>query len=248
MSATLIVLALRQADGKFARRAQLDALLRSVAEHWPRALLRTVDAPAGAAFDEQLHEELEAAAELCCFATDDSIFTSRVPHQSLLQLSEGRGSVLCYSLRLGANTTRCYPTGAAQAWPGYEWRWPDEEGDFGYPGSVDGTVYRREDIFRLLDGQYLDNPTALEVTLDERCRELQQSRPRMTSPPLSCYLSVPVNRVSAQSGVIHGTRFPQPAGQLNARYDNGERIDLRATLAGVTIDAAHVELEYQWTV
>ena len=240
---TLLVLAKPRA-----RRAQLDLLLRSVDRHWPDARVRIVDEPAGQPFDQRVHHELRTApAGLVAFATDDGLFYRPVKHRQLSVVLGEAPDVLCYSLRLGANTTTCYPSGMPQEWPGVEWRWLDAPGDYGYPGSVDAHVFRLADMVELLDEHYLDNPTALEVTLDHRCAELfARRRPLMVSRARSSYVGVPVNRVSEQSQVRAGTVFPQPADDLNRRFDAGERIDLERTVDGAIIDGAHAELQYAW--
>lgn len=248
MTVTLLVLSRADDDGRPLRRAQLDLLLRSRAQNWPESRFVVIDEPSGDHFHDQLKRTIrDSDSDLFAFATDDGVFYRRVDHPDVVDTMSASGGVICYSLRLGENTTGfCYPTGETHRTPqpGLIWRWPDFSGDAGYPGSVDGHVFRADDLRQLLNSCYTPNPTSLEVTLNERIGQLGLDW--MTCDEVSSYVAVPVNRVSSQSGVRHGTLFPQPIDMLNERFDRGERIDLERSFAGVTIDAAHVELEYQW--
>lgn len=228
-----------------ARIAQLELLLRSLDRYWPGQNIRVLDAPAGPAFETQVREQLAEAGDFVCFLTDDGVFYRDVTNPT--RTLEQRPDVLCHSLRLGANASWCYPLNRPhRRRRSGVWLWWDEDGDFGYPGSVDAHVFRRTDLLRMLYGRSYPNPTSLEVVLDHSCRRhFQAARPCMTAPTQSCYVSVPVNRVSEQSGVRYGQRFPQSAGELNLRFLAGERIRLDS-IRPEHVNAAHVEFRFLW--
>ena len=237
MNTRLLILA-----KKGARNAQLDLLLRSVARFWPDAYPVVINEPSGPAFNERVHWEIEREQPFVCFATDDGFFFRPVPEPSWKLPS------ICYALRLGQNTSECYPSGTSQTVPDrLEWSWRYAEGDFAYPGSVDGHVFRKSVLSYLLDGEYLDNPTALECILNAACYA-SSGWPFMSRPDLSCYVSNPVNRVSDQSGVRFGQHHPHRASDLETIFQQGRRIDLdaMADMACRRVRGAHWELPFVW--
>ncbi len=245
MSVSLIILSRHDDDGRPIRGAQLDLLIRSIHRYFPAARFRVMGEPSGPLFDRALkfHIGHPHAPDLFALVTDDCVFYRPVPGTIAAWMQDR--TVLCFSLRLGRNITGCYPTGERVFfWPGVEWHWRSALGDFGYPGSVDGHVFRRDDLREMLADRYLDNPTSLEVQLNDACASL--GRPLMASGPMSSLVSVPVNRVSSQSGVRFGERYPQDAAELAARFEAGERISLERTFAGVEVTAAHQEIQYVW--
>jgi hypothetical protein len=242
---TALILAKPEPTGYLlARRAQLEALGRSMNRHTVGVRKHLVTDPAGKDFARAIDGLLETALPFVMFACDDGLFVRDVGTLPG-ELLEHNPDVLTFSLRYGANTTRSYPSDTElPAWPGPVWEWWNAGGDFGYPGSVDAHVFRRDDLRRMLEphaGVYT-NPTYLEVCLDKACRDtMADCRPLMASYAASCYVGVPVNRVSAQSNVRAGATHPQPAAELNERFDAGERIDLDA------IDGPHTEIRFEWT-
>ena len=248
MSTTVLILAKREPGGfRFARRAQLDLLHRSLLRHWPGQDVHVLGEPAGPGFQEWVLELVARASDHICFMTDDGLLIRNVDSTPAWAL-DADPSIICWSLRYGANTVRSYAMDAPLVWDGPIWDWRRAAADFGYPGSVDGHIFRSSDVGDWLAGigRAFENPTALECLLDHACRNLAD-RWRMASYPESRYVGVPVNRVSEQSGVRFGQRFPQPAGQLNRRFDGGERISLDRLEADLGwVDGPHAELEFPW--
>lgn len=239
MNTRLLILA-----KKDARNAQLDLLLRSVARFWPDAYPVVISEPAGPAFNERVHWEITREQPLVCFATDDGFFFRDVPE------TYPHGSFLCYSLRLGDNTSVCYPTGQTQQVPpGLLVSFRQSEGDFSYPGSVDAHVFRSNVLCDLIGDDYLDNPTALECVLNAACQEYgDRISGAMLRSRLSCYVSNPVNRVSEQSGVRFGQHHPHSADDLETIFQQGRRLDLdaMADMACRRVRGAHWELPFVW--
>lgn len=158
-------------------------------------------------------------------------------------------TLLCFSLRLGTNTVVQYPTGATQLWPGgfYPWLQERDNGDFGYPGSLDGHQFRTEDLRRMLAGRSFPNPTALECALVEGCLALAHERPMISVYSEQRLVGLPLNRVSEQSNVKHLDDPVYSAAALNERFLAGERIDL-AALDFTGCDGAHWDgVELVWT-
>jgi hypothetical protein len=169
-----------------------------------------------------------------------------------LRLLHDDKSILCFSVRLGLNTQSCYPLDRRQALPPAEalphalrWDWRGEDGDFGYPASLDGHIFRTADLLVALEGRAWHNPNTLE---DELVGGLLYSpRSRMASYFLSALVGVPLNRVAATHG---GNRVASLPGcspeELNARYLDGERLALE-TVSPWQVTGAHHEFAPVWT-
>ena len=190
-------------------------------------------------FEWDVRRSLSEAGDFVTFLCDDDILFAEAQPYDL------KPNWLCYSWRLGANTLRCYPTGKEQRYLGGSWPWRNGQGDFGYPGSLDGHTFRTEDVVQMLGSRTFANPTELEDALNAGCHELTHGRLMMACPPRSVLCSVPVNRVSEQSQVRFGVTHPASAEALNERFLAGGRLDLDAMdFSGV--DSAHYEVEMRW--
>lgn len=176
------------------------------------------------------------------FLTDDSVLYREVMLEPILTLAQER--VLTFSLRLGQNTSICYPHDSRQIVPESPdgpvklWRWRGAQGDFGYPMSLDGHIFRSADISRLIQDRHFSTPNSLEEMLMSQ----KIGRPLMASYPHSCLVGIPVNRVQHTHPNRAGEKHPFGPDALNARYLVGERIDLDA-LDFSDIRGAHQEIE-----
>lgn len=174
---------------------------------------------------------LEDADVLACFLTDDSVFYRQPEIPETL-----RDGWLCHSFRLGLNTTWCYPHARPQTFPGgrlgslplpgISWRWDRGDGDFGYPASLDGHLFRAAHLRRaLMTCNPQANPNRIEEHLDRWVRaRLAAEFPLMTAETQSSLVGIPVNRVNETNPNRYGDLHPVSADDLCARYLNGERI------------------------
>ena len=194
--------------------------------------------------------------KLVCFFTDDDILTGPVDEGAEETLAWNR--VLAFSLRLGRNTTYCYPLAREQVLPGLIvngylehstftddmqcWRWKEADGDFSYPFSLDGHVLRVADVKTAIQDHGFTNPNQLEDILAQRA-SIFFDRPLLASYQHSRLVGIPANRVNA----THPNRFAEgwrthAAAELNRRYLAGERIqEFDCTAVG----AAHQEILFE---
>ncbi len=190
-----------------------------------------------------------AGEETVTFLCDDDVCYRPWPppgEPTPAELLEEDDELLCVSLRLGRNCVMQYPTGVEQEWPNVNpWEWQVSQGDFAYPGSIDGHVFTLADVNDMLADREYPNPTALECVLADACHEFAPERRLMRSYDHSVLVGVPVNRVSEQSRVRFGELHPAPADMLLAGFLAGRRLDL-AAIDFSAVDAAHVELELRW--
>ena len=178
-----------------------------------------------------------------CFFTDDSVLYRELPFFPKLD-----SRTLCFSLRLGKNTTWCYPLAKEQALPRLlsngdmlRWHWTDAEHDFSYPASVDGHVFRSTALTAALrDCPTNANPNQIEEHLVKHFE--RDRRTLMAAYPHSCLVGIPVNTVSTTHRNRHGEQHSISPDFLLASYLRGERIDLDA-LDFSDVRGAHQEIE-----
>lgn len=239
------------------RAMQLDALLRSAVLRSPYASA-SVLTPNGDAAYRQVFEDhsdigwhnegtrgfekltrewiglcAEAGARVA-FHSDDEVWFRGVP-EGLLESDE----VIMF--RQGRNTTFCHPLDCVQSIPaGFpRWQWRSAEHDFGYPLSLNATVYHATDLLPLLNFPFSD-PNQLEAGLACQARN-SFNREWCVAPEHSCTVSLPHNVTSKSSNNPRGGNPEWQADALTAKYLDGWRIDLDA-MDFTDITAAHQEV------
>lgn len=115
--------------------------------------------------------------------------------------------------------------------------WSFRGGDYDYPFSVDGNVYRRGDLVELLRRLPFRNPTEMEAAGHVNRERLPFSRVTPCRPP--CLIGIPANRVSCSSGMPHMSVDPQ---QLNHWFLRGRRL----TFELPEHDGTHANLALTW--
>jgi glycosyl transferase family 6 len=180
---------------------------------------------------------------LTAFLVDDDVFRAPVsladaPFRQLADDEE----IMAVSLRLDPAMDYCYSEDGPARPPAFEsrhvWRWPGAPGDWGYPMSLDGHVFRTEAILPLLEEHEWFNPNSLEDAL---------FRHPLPQPKLCCYsrsrlVNVPANRVQDTAPNRHAG---VDAAVLNERFLAGERIALEP-FSGLRPRAPHHEVAYAW--
>jgi hypothetical protein len=196
--------------------------------------------------------QIEHAAEHVMFLTDDSWFYREAPEVDPCSVLSGESGVLCFSLRLGDNTNTCYPLrGRWQNPPLFDdgggylvWEWAKGDADFGYPGSLDGHIFRRRDLINMLRGEEKWwNPNTLEDVLS---RAVYRSlRGYMACFGRSILVGVPVNRTStSHPGNRYAKTYFIDYEWLNNRFLEGRRIKF-PDVHPDTIHAAHQEMNLE---
>lgn len=224
------------------RAAQLDALLMSVelraswispvtvlfrfsTETFWQGYARLADLH-DAIFTQQLPlrqillRAIDPKAPLTMMLTDDDIFYRDLP------VVESLPSGATYSPRLGKNCTYCYPLDKQQK---------EGELDFLYSLSIDGHIFRTEEILARIEAIDFDTPNQLED-------RLSRGEPfRIFYEEHSCLVNVPHNRV-AEYANRHEGGSPE---ELNCRFLAGERIDVDA-MDFSRVVGAHQAIPYHW--
>lgn len=255
------------------RACQLDLLLRSIERFAPGVVVRvlyraTTDEYArGYEVVRQEHPDISWRQEIdfqtdvsamvrrtitdyvMCM-TDDSIFRRELSGNTFASVLGRAQEVICFSLRLGQNTTFCYPLDRSQDSPYFFshfdvklWEWRQADGDFGYPGSLDAHIFRRDTFENLLRFRSFRNPNEMEDALVAGCRGSDQTL--MGSYKESLVVSLPLNRVNETHRNRVGFDETLNEKNLNDLYLAGDRISLDA-LVDLPVNAAHAELPLEF--
>ena len=132
------------------------------------------------------------------------------------------GDVLALSLRLHPRLTYCYPANVKMKPPVFDdngcFLWRGQTGDYGYPMSLDGHIFRSRDIYYYLLNIRYDGPNRLESMM---------SITPLFHPKLICYdksviMNNPLNKVQNFNENVHGTITAE---YLNEQFLSGKRID-----------------------
>ena len=199
-------------------------------------------------FKENVMTAMNPYFKLTMFLVDDIMFKqdfSLEDHE--VDLVQSNAQILTTSLRLWNGIIHCYATNMRSDQPrmtkGCVWKWRDAQGDWGYPFSVDGNIYRTDFITERIVALNFNNPNELEAQLT--VTSLWPNTPEH----MCCYakgsklLNIPANRVQEQYKNRHA-HF-ETAEHLNKRYMDGFVISL-STVENCENDTVHIELPYEW--
>jgi hypothetical protein len=169
------------------------------------------------------------------FLVDDIVFTANTSFADSPFLAfDSRSDILALSLRLHGGVTYCYANAEHVMQPEFlyddTWFWTEGEGDWRYAMSIDGNVYRTEDVLPLLARLDYDNPNSLEAAMAHNPLPHPFMNMYMDAPRL---INIPSNRVQdnfpnrhADSSLAAQVEQIVPACQLQSfthRVDPGER-------------------------
>lgn len=156
-------------------------------------------------------------------------------------------NILCVSLRLGLHTNYCYSLNREQQTPELSfinntvlWDWRQADADWGYPGSVDGHVFKRDLLTRLLHGSKWWSPNTLEEQLQHACLHKDGVPGMMACYERSVVVGVPVNLVNDTHPNRHGVKHARDFLELNDSYLQGRRLSL-SPFRTEEVDSVHTE-------
>jgi hypothetical protein len=157
----------------------------------------------------------------------------------------------CFSLRLGANTTWQYQTQRLLGTPVFQetehcllWNRNTclSHTNYNYPLSVDGHVFRRDEVLPLLEQTQFQQPNQLEARLQQF---VSRVGPLMLCPQQSVLVNAAVNRVQDIFQNKVGNKPEYKADVMNQRFLNGDRLSLDKTDLS-DIVGCHQEIDLRW--
>ena len=198
-------------------------------------------------FKSDLNKSINPKDPFTVFFVDDIVFRNYFDFNGpIISYLESRADVICLSLRLSPSIERCHTQNYNTPPPIFEeteygliWNWRFAHGgDWAYPMSVDGHIFRTTEILLYLQLCNYKKPNTLEVALSDR----PLNRPKMMCLPDHIVFNVPNNTVQTE---CHNREMGGSAIVLNQRYLAGERIDIDH-LATVKNNSPHFEVNYHW--
>lgn len=213
-------------------------------------------------FEADVRHLLANAGEHVLFLVDDTIFVRGWSPAECVVVglqNDDEPGVIGVSLRLGMNTSYCYPAARQQSVPTFHQvglrmietdlmllRWPGADGDFSYPLEVSSSIYRTADILSALDALKehdvgFRNPNELEAALASFAPLFSGHRPWLMAYETSVAVSVPCNRVQHAFANRAGADPTLTSESLLDAWEAEMAIDVDA-LAGYTSKGAHEEI------
>jgi len=176
------------------------------------------------------------------FFVDDIVFKSNFDFDYSNILLED-SSVLCLSLRLSPLINYCYALNIPSPPPDFgsncTWSWQGKRGDWGYPMSADGHIFRTNEILPLLKQLDYRNPNTLESEMAGR----PLSNPKMACLDKHPIFNIPHNLVQTEWHNRHYNGLS--ASDLNDKYLLDKEIDIDY-LASIQNNSCHYDVDYKF--
>lgn len=198
--------------------------------------------------------EGRGANTLTMFLVDDIMFRADFSFfDQEIEAVANNNLLLACSLRLDKNITECYATSTYSTVPafvkGNVWNWYGAHGDWGYPYSVDGNVYRTSDVLKKILNSEFANPNQFEASMNSTNSSPVGLGTVAKPSHMNCYvdgsklINIPANRVQNEyANRVGNIMSPE---EMNTRFCNGEKISLD-TVEGLHNSTVHVEIPIIW--
>ena len=196
---------------------------------------------------------LSADGEFLMYLVDDDMFTRDFSVGEIMATLYARREAIGFSLRLGRNTTYCYPLNREQPLPEFseiapnvlEFSWTEGSSDFGYPLELASSIYRAGEFLPIARQLRFRNPNTFEARLAGNAARFASSHPRLLCYATSVAFCVPVNLVQTVSSNRAGGRPDLSAAALARKFHDGVRLKVEA-YSGFVSRAAHEEVELEF--
>jgi hypothetical protein len=174
------------------------------------------------------------------FFVDDIIFKNTIDFDDKQkEIFEQDNEILCRSLRLQPDLTHSYASKTNMVNPMFLdnniYLWKGESGDYGYPMSVDGHIFRTNQIFPYVLNLPYTNPNSFEGNMAIRPINL----PKMICYDKSIIINNPCNKVQTNNPNYHGIIDVR---ELNKKFLDGFIISLE-NIDGLKNNACHQEID-----
>jgi hypothetical protein len=166
------------------------------------------------------------------FIVDDNQFVFYFSAIDGIKFLEKNCNAISFSYRMGRNIDYCYPVDKPQKLLHdfyyldenlLKIKWREQVLDWGYPMDLSSSLYRIEDINKIVNASNFYNPNQLEWILD-------LSKP-LSMPYMGCYAQSvafcnPINKVNANNGNRAGTNNSYSTKELLNKYLKGYKINI----------------------
>lgn len=196
-------------------------------------------------FKEDLLKNIFLTNIFTMFFVDDIIFKDEfnLMYDEVYEFIKNP-DIACLSLRLHPGISYCYTMNIPMVAPEFlggklMWEWRKAcQGDFSYPMSLDGHLFRTIDILSKFVQLDYNNPNTLEGNLANNPLIM----PYMTCFSKSKIVNIPANKVQDVNGNRHGQVSAQ---YLNEQFLLGKRLSLKRLLSNPSIEknvSCHVDV------
>jgi len=174
------------------------------------------------------------------FFVDDDVFKNPFDIDCReMKIFETDPDILCLSLRLYSGVNYCYTipcdSPAPELSPENTWEWEGLKGDWGYPMSLDGHVFRTNEIQELLKSFDYRSPNTLEGSLAAR----PLNKKKMICLDDSAIVNNPCNKVQTDNANHCGDISAE---FLNRLYLANREISM-SNIDGIKNNAPHQEID-----
>jgi glycosyltransferase involved in cell wall biosynthesis len=191
-----------------------------------------------------------AGSDTVLFMVDDNIFVKPFCLRTITAILNEEKDAIGFSLRLGQNTTYCYPLHCPQQPPHFtairggvlKYTWVGAQHDFGYPFEVSSSVYRTQELFELLRQLKFNNPNQLEGAMAAAAKYYAKARSALLCYARSVTFCNPINVVQTDNKNRYGTTHHYTHQELAQHFSDGLAIDVEK-YAGFTPQGAHQEVQ-----
>jgi hypothetical protein len=195
-------------------------------------------------FKSNLTDLIDPAKEHTVFFTDDDVFINHFDfYDKQMESFEWDESIVCRSLRLNKVLTYCYPSQVPMKQPPFfsdnTFNWNGCDGDYGYPLSLDGHIFRTKDILQFLVREDYTSPNTLESKM---ARSTLGLPPKIILYDKAMIINNPCNQTQVDWTNIHGKENLE---LLNERFLNGQVIALD-NFVGINNTSCHQEIELKF--
>ena len=190
-------------------------------------------------FQNTLISVFDRSLKYSVFFVDDNIFKEPFSlNDEEFKYFDSHGDILTLSLRLHPRLTYCYPASCVMSPPEFKkynvFEWKGGIGDYGYPMSLDGHIFRTRDIYYFILNLRYDGPNSLEA---------QMAAQPLPYPKMMCYnksiiMNNPANKVQEYNNNVHGNISID---YLNSQFLSGNIINLK-TYEGFENTSCHQEM------
>ncbi len=178
------------------------------------------------------------------FAVDDIIVKDYISCSDDIRVLEEHNAYGFY-YRLGKHLSYCYTMNASQDVPPlrevasgiYAWRFDQGQHDWGYPNTVDMTLYRKKDIESFFKHGNYNTPNTLEGHWAGQAGAIKRRIGLCYAT--SKMVNLPLNRVQHD---YPNRSMEISAQELEALFEQGLKLDIQP-LSGVVNKSAHMEYE-----
>lgn len=203
-------------------------------------------------FKNQVLDIMKDSGEYFTFFLDDDIIYNKIELADIVNTIDSDDDLVCFSLRLGENTTKCYTLGADNVMHDIikegnimKWDWSLHYLDFGYPFAMDGHIFRKSDILKLVKKSTFSCVEELEMALFDFAEMFPRNK--MASYTQSALVGVPVGRVqesldSEMAMALKESRARLMRKEMNTIFLEGSFISLEE-INFSEVNGCHQELD-----